>query len=101
VAGLLTLARGSFGQTLFSRFIKEMVHAADANHDGKLTFNEVRQLLKNIGASPNAIPASEWRALVEEVGRTTGSYEEGASEDEWYLDVDLVQEMILGKQNRG
>lgn len=39
----------SFAQTLFSRFVKEMILAADTNHDGKISKSELRNMLKNIG----------------------------------------------------
>ena len=39
----------NFTQTLFSRFVKQLTAAADVNHDGKLSLEELKALLHNIG----------------------------------------------------
>ena len=57
----------SFGQTLFSRFIKEMIIATDANHDGKISMNEMRNMLKNIGVD-KFLSQEDLDAVFQEIG---------------------------------
>ena len=57
----------SFGQTLFSRFIKEMILATDTNHDGKISKQEMRKMLKNIGVD-QFFSDEDVDAVFEEIG---------------------------------
>jgi hypothetical protein len=79
----------SFGQTLFSRFIKEMVLATDINHDGMISQSELQTLLVNIGAQ-DQVTDRELQDVMEELGQYT------ADSDEKLIHVDHVQDLILG-----
>ena len=57
----------SFGQTLFSRFVKEMVVATDSNHDGKISMAEMRKMLKNIGVD-SLVSDEDLKAVFDELG---------------------------------
>jgi hypothetical protein len=58
----------SFSQTLFSRFLKEMIHATDANHDGYISRSELSKLLDNIGAKGKLLD-SEVQEIMDELGQ--------------------------------
>ena len=57
----------SFGQTLFSRFVKEMILATDVNHDGKISKPEMRSMLKKIGVD-QVVADEDVDAVFAEVG---------------------------------
>lgn len=57
----------SYSQETFSRFIKEVVKAADENKDGMISVVEVEHLLSNIGAH-EALTPSEIKSIMEELG---------------------------------
>jgi EF hand len=108
----LTIARlyfsfGSYGQTLYSRYVKQMVSAMDANGDGKISRQELRILLQNIGAmSPHdeqqpqpALTDDDLLAVVEELGEESPATASSSSSDtvprEKEIHVDYVQDLIL------
>lgn len=57
----------SFAQTLFSRFVHEMITVTDSNHDGKISLQEMRSMLKKIGAD-SSISDEDLRAVFDELG---------------------------------
>jgi Ca2+-binding EF-hand superfamily protein len=57
----------SFGQTLFSRFVKEMVLATDTNHDGKISMQEMKNMLKRIGVD-QLVSDGDLTAFFDEIG---------------------------------
>ena len=57
----------SFGQTLFSRFIKEIIVVTDANQDGKISIEEMKKMLENIGCD-KFITDKDLEAVFEEIG---------------------------------
>lgn len=78
----------SYGQTLFPRFIKEMLVAADINHDGKISHSELSRLLQNIGAAEH-LSSEDLQTLFEEYGRM----DEDANE--MLIDIHDVHELLL------
>jgi len=66
----------NYGQELFSRFLKDLIAAADKNKDGVLSLQEVRDTLANIGKA-GEIPDHEldavWTGICKEGGGTVGS----------------------------
>jgi hypothetical protein len=78
----------SFGQTLFSRFLKEMIVVTDANQDGKISMKEMRNMLKNIGADERDISQQDLEAVFAELGHE----EDGES----LIDCDEVEEILMG-----
>ena len=55
----------SFQQTIPTRFVKEIVKAADKNHDGFLEKHEFQQFLENIGAK-DALTSEELDEIIQE-----------------------------------
>jgi Ca2+-binding EF-hand superfamily protein len=94
---------GSYGQTLYSRYVKQMVTAMDANADGKISRQELRTLLQNIGAmSPKdeqqqpALTDDDLQAVVEELGEeSTAAAASNTVPREKEIHVDYVQDLIL------
>jgi EF hand len=91
----------SYGQTLYSRYVKQMVSAMDANGDGKISRQELRTLLQNIGAMSQpqdeqqqpALTDDDLQAVVEELGEESSSSDTVPREKE--IHVDYVQDLIL------
>ena len=75
----------SFAQTLFSRFVKEMVLATDSNHDGKISKSELRSMLKNIGVD-SLLSNEDLDAVFEEVGHKDNG--------EYLIYVDEIEEIL-------
>lgn len=65
----------SFSQTLFSRFLKEMIHATDANHDGYISRSELSKLLDNIGAKGKLLD-TEVQEIMDELGQMDDEQQE-------------------------
>lgn len=78
----------SFSQTLFSRFVKEMIHATDANHDGKISRTELCKLLDNIGAQ-GAMEQDEISDIFDELGTVD------AQEKQKLIYNETVEDLIL------
>jgi hypothetical protein len=57
----------SYGQETFTRFIKDVVKAADENKDGIICVKEVEHLLTNIGAH-DALTPEEIKHIMEDLG---------------------------------
>jgi hypothetical protein len=80
----------SFSQTLFSRFLKEMMQAIDSNHDGKISRSELSKLLDNIGAK-GKLDATEVQEIMDELGHMD------EDEKEMLIHIEFLEEMILRK----
>ena len=74
----------SYGQTLFSRYIKEMVCAMDINDDKMISRNELAYLLQSIGV--NDITSEDISTIMEQFG-------EGKPEKQ--IHVQDVEDLIL------
>ena len=59
----------NYAQCLPSRFLKDVINAVDANHDGIITMEEYQKLLENIGAQ-DQMTTEELGEIFEEVGVT-------------------------------
>ena len=81
ISSLLTV---SFGQTLFSRYIKEMVCAMDINDDKFISKNELAHLLQSIGVKD--ITSEDISAIMEQFGE---------GEPEKQIHVEDVEKLIL------
>lgn len=81
-------SNNSFTQTLYSRFVKEMIAATDTNHDGMINLEELKKVLDNIGA--------EGQVTREELVEFFDSFEDPHTDDsgEKLLDVHAVQEFL-------
>jgi EF hand len=55
------------GETLFSRYIREMVHAVDLNNDGMISEDELLHMMEHIGIE-RALTPTELQTLFEELG---------------------------------
>jgi Ca2+-binding EF-hand superfamily protein len=53
---------------MFSKYVKEMVYAIDANHDGMISDKELSDMMEHIGLE-KSWSRSEMQALFEELGR--------------------------------
>lgn len=62
----------NYGQTLFSRFVKEVVKYSDTNKDDRLSLDEVTKTLRNIGVSEDDMSPTElarlWKGITKESG---------------------------------
>jgi hypothetical protein len=76
----------SFGQTLFSRFVKEILVAADTNCDGKISRNELCRFFHNIGAD-DCLTTDDITNLMLELGQEEGN--------ERFIYVDDVENLIM------
>jgi EF hand len=93
----------SYGQTLYSRYVKQMVSAMDANGDGKISRQELRTLLQNIGAMSQpqdeqqqpALTDDDLQAVVEELGVESSAAASDTVPREKEIHVDYVQDLIL------
>lgn len=74
----------SYGQTLFSRYIKEMVCAMDINDDKLISKNELGHLLQSIGVKD--VTNEDITAIMEQFG-------EGEAEKQ--IHVEDVEKLIL------
>jgi len=80
----------NFTQTLFSRFVKQLTAAADVNHDGKLSLEELKALLHNIGFT-GALSVEELEELVDELGTeltTSGGNEK-------LIPIDEIEDILV------
>ena len=77
---------------MFSRFIKEMVHAADVNHDGKISQHELHKLLRSIGAD-DQLSEGELHVVMQELGQPD------KVSTEPLIPIDHVEELILQGEN--
>ena len=75
----------SFGQTLFSRFVKEMVVVTDADHDGRINKREMRNMLRNIGVD-QSVSEEDLDAVFAEIGHE----EDG----EHFIYIDEIQSIL-------
>ena len=64
----------SFPEELPSRVWKEILRAADENHDGYISMEEAQHALKNIGASDKLTP-EELTIAMQELGAVDGKVE--------------------------
>lgn len=80
----------SFGQTLFSRFVREVIQATDANQDGKISRDELARLLKNIGTEIT-LTDSELQDIFDEFGHSDND------QGEKLLDVMELEHLILNE----
>lgn len=76
----------NFGQTLFSRFVKEILVAADTNCDGKISRNELCRFFHNIGAD-DCLTTDDITNLMLELGQEEGN--------ERFIYVDDVENLIM------
>jgi len=86
---LVEYRKANYAQTLYSRFVKDIVAAADADGDGFITADEIRGILDNIGASD--------QMTVEEIEIVL--VEAGADEDAHQIPVERVVEIMM--EDRG
>jgi Ca2+-binding EF-hand superfamily protein len=67
-----------------------MIHATDANHDGKITRSELSRLLDNIGAK-GKLEDSEVQEIMDELGQMD------EDEQEILIHIESLEEMVLNK----
>jgi hypothetical protein len=78
----------SFSQTLFSRFLKGMIHATDANHDGYISRSELSKLLDNIGAKGKLLD-TEVQEIMDELGQMD------EEQQELLIHIENLEDVIL------
>jgi poly(3-hydroxyalkanoate) synthetase len=70
------------GGTLFSRYIREMVHAVDLNNDGMISEDELLHMMEHMSVE-RALTQSELHTLFEELG------------DNKQIATDAVEDLVL------
>lgn len=91
------LGTKSYTQTIPSRFVKEVLNAADENHDGYIEQSEFVHLLRNIGVQDQLTPG-EIDEIMTEVCHDTGdcdgtstSHKEGKHK----VSVEKIQALMI------
>jgi hypothetical protein len=72
---LRSYRKENYGQSLFSRFLKDLVKYSDENKDGLLSLEEVKATLKKVGVDDQMTPEELeqlWNGLIEESGGGEG-----------------------------
>lgn len=64
---MLEYKKHNYGQTIPSRFIKDMRKATDTDGDNEITMEELRKMLKNIGAE-GKITEEELKTIFDDMG---------------------------------
>jgi Ca2+-binding EF-hand superfamily protein len=83
---------------LYSRFVKEILQAVDINHDGRISFAELRQLLKNIGVTREKMSDEELLSIFNELGRSDDEID--ADSGAKLIWVEDVEAMLLSSYKR-
>ena len=89
--GFLIILPFSYAQAIPSRFVKDLLQAADSNKSGMLTKEEVQGVFQNTGAG-DVLTEEEWEEVIDEVAQETG-----VSKDTTELPIETIQELMMDR----